>query len=59
LHGCEAWSLTPREKQILKVFQNRVLKRIFGPKEEEGAGGWRRLQNEELYNCTLHQTLLG
>jgi hypothetical protein len=35
---------------ILRVFENRVLRRIFGPKREEVAGGWRRLHNEELHN---------
>jgi hypothetical protein len=41
------------------VFENRVLRRIFGPKREEVTGGWRRLYNEELHNCTFHQMLLG
>jgi hypothetical protein len=50
LHGCETWSLKLREEQKLKVFENRVLKRIFGPKKEKVAGGWRRLHNEELHN---------
>jgi hypothetical protein len=42
LYGCETWSLTLREKYILRVFENRVLRRIFGPNREEGAGGCRR-----------------
>jgi hypothetical protein len=46
----ETWSLTLREGHILRVFENRVLRRIFGPKREEVAGGWRRLHNEELHN---------
>jgi hypothetical protein len=50
LYGCETWSLTVREDPTLKVFENRVLRRIFGPKREEVAGGWRRLHNEELHN---------
>jgi hypothetical protein len=41
-----------------KVFENRVLKRIFGPKKEEVTGGWRRLHYEEVHNCKLHQMLL-
>jgi len=44
-------SLTPSEEHRLRVFENRVLRRIFGPKGEEVAGGWRRLYNEELHNC--------
>jgi hypothetical protein len=48
LYGCEAWSLTLREEQRLRVFENRVLMRIFGPKRDEAAGEWRRLHNEEL-----------
>jgi hypothetical protein len=50
LHGCETWSLTLREKYRLRVFENRVLRRIFGPKRDEVTGGWRKLHNEELYN---------
>jgi hypothetical protein len=43
-------SLTLREEHRLRVFENRVLRRIFGPKMEKVAGGWRRLHNEELHN---------
>jgi hypothetical protein len=50
LCGYENWSLTLREKQTLRLFENRVLWRIFGTKREEVAGGWRRLHNEELHN---------
>jgi hypothetical protein len=54
------WSLTLEEEHRLRVFGNRVLRRIFGPKREEVAGGWRRLHNEELRRLyTLHQMLLG
>jgi hypothetical protein len=49
LYGCKTWSLTLREGIILRVFENRVLRRIFGPKKDEVAGGWRKLHNEELY----------
>jgi hypothetical protein len=48
LYGCETWSLTLREEHRLRVFENRVLRRIFGPKWDEVTGGWRKLQNEEL-----------
>jgi hypothetical protein len=48
LYGCETWSVTLREEQRLRVFENRVLRRIFGPKRDEATGEWRRLHNEEL-----------
>jgi hypothetical protein len=50
LYGCETWSLTLREEHTLRVSEYRMLRRIFGPKREEVAGGWRRLHNEELHN---------
>jgi hypothetical protein len=48
LYGCETWSLTLREERKLRVFQNIVLRRIFGPRRDEVKGEWRRLHNEEL-----------
>jgi hypothetical protein len=50
LYGCETWSLTVREEHKLRMFENRVLRRIFGPKRDEVTGGWRKLHNEELHN---------
>jgi hypothetical protein len=50
LYGCETLSLTVREEHILRVFQNRVLRRLFGPKRDGVMGGWRKLHNEELNN---------
>jgi hypothetical protein len=47
LYGCETWSFTVREEQRLRVFENRALRRIFGPKRDEATGEWRRLRNEE------------
>jgi hypothetical protein len=44
------WSLTLRQKHSLRVFENRVLRRIFGVKRDEVRGGWRKLHNEELHN---------
>jgi hypothetical protein len=59
LYGCEIWYFTLKEECRLRVFENRVLMRMFGlKKREEVAGGWRRLHNEELHNCTHHQILL-
>jgi hypothetical protein len=45
LYECETWSLILREEHGLWVFENRVLRRIFGPKREEVVGGWRKLHN--------------
>jgi hypothetical protein len=50
LYGCETWSLTLREEHRLRVFENRVLKKIFGPKRDEVTGDWKKLHNEELHN---------
>jgi hypothetical protein len=50
LQGCETWSLTLREEHGLRVFENRVLRRLFGPKRDEVTGDWRKLHNEELHN---------
>jgi len=48
LYGCETWSLKAREERKLRVFENMVLRRIFGSRREEVTGEWRRLHNEEL-----------
>jgi len=50
LYGCETWSFTPREEHRLRVFESRVLRRIFGPKRDEVTGEWRKLHNEELHD---------
>jgi hypothetical protein len=50
LYGCKTWYLTLREEHRLRVFENRVLRRIFGPKRDEVTGEWRKLHNEELYD---------
>ena len=46
LYGCETWSLTLREERRLRVFENRVLRRVFGPNRDEVTGEWRKLHNE-------------
>jgi hypothetical protein len=48
VYGCETWSLTLREGRRLRVFENRVLRGVFGPKRDEVTGEWRKLHNEEL-----------
>jgi hypothetical protein len=48
LYWCETWSLTLREERRLRVFENRVLRRIFGRKRDEVTGEWRKLHNEQL-----------
>jgi hypothetical protein len=50
LYGCETWSLTLREKRGLSVFENRLFRRILGPKRDEVTGEWRKPQNEDLNN---------
>jgi hypothetical protein len=50
LYGCETWSLILREEHKLTIFENRVLRRIFGPKRDEVTGDRRTLHNEELHN---------
>jgi hypothetical protein len=49
LYGCETWSLTLGEEHRLRVFENRVLRKIFGPKREED-GSWKKLHNDELHD---------
>jgi hypothetical protein len=49
LYGCETWSLTSKEEHRLRVFENRLLRRIFGPKRDEVIGGCRELHIEELH----------
>jgi len=48
MYGCETWSLTLRVERRLRVFEKRVLRRVFGPKRDEVTGEWRKLHNEEL-----------
>ena len=48
MYGCETWLLILREERRLRVFENRVLRRIFGPKRDEVTGEWRKLHNEVL-----------
>jgi hypothetical protein len=50
LYGCETWSLILMEEHRLRGFENRVLRRTFGPKRDEVTGGWRKLHTEELNN---------
>jgi hypothetical protein len=54
-YGCETWSLALGEEHRLRVFENRVLRRIFGRKRDEVTGGSRKLHNEERLTCTLRQ----
>jgi hypothetical protein len=57
LFRCETWSFTLRKEHRLRAFENRVPRRILGPKRQEVAGGWRRLHYEELHKFTLRQIL--
>jgi hypothetical protein len=58
LYGCETWSLTVRVEHELRVFENRILRRIFGPKRDRVTGGWRKLHNEELHNLYSSQSII-
>jgi hypothetical protein len=49
LYGCETWSLIIKEEHRLRVFENRMLRRIFGPRRDDVTGGRRKLHNEELH----------
>jgi hypothetical protein len=57
LYGCETWALILKEERRLRVFENRVLKRIFGSERDAVTGEWRKLHNEELNDFTLPQIL--
>jgi len=59
LYGCETWSLTLREPQRLGVFENRVLRRMFGPKRDEVTGSGENYIMRSLVICTAHQILFG
>jgi hypothetical protein len=59
LYGCETWSLTLREECRLRVFENRVLRRVFGPKWDEVTGEWRKLLMRSLGICTPYPILCG
>jgi len=56
LYGCENWSFTLKEERRLRVFENRVLRRIFGPKRDEVTGEWRKLHTEE--NCIMRSSII-
>jgi len=57
LHGCETWSLILREEHRVRVFENRVLRRIFGPTRDEVTGEWRKLHNEERNDLYCSQNI--
>ena len=59
LYGCETWSLTLREERRLRLFENRVLRRVFVPKRDEVTGEWRKLHKEELMDFTPYPILCG
>jgi len=59
LYGCETWSLTLREERRLRVFENRVLRRIFGPNMDELTGSGENYIMRSLMICTAHPILVG
>jgi hypothetical protein len=58
LYGCETWSLILREEHKLRVFENRVLRRIFGSNRDGVTGGWRKLHNDDLHNLYSSPTII-
>jgi hypothetical protein len=56
--GCESWSLTLREKRRLRVFENRVLRGIFGAKRDDVTGEWRKLHNEKIHDLYSSHTIV-
>jgi hypothetical protein len=58
LYGFETWSLTLREERRPRVFENKVLRRIFGPKWDEATGEWRRLHHEDLPDLSSSPTIV-
>jgi len=58
LYGCDTWSLTLREERKLRVFENRMLRRIFGSRKDEVTGEWRKLHNEELNDLYYSPTIV-
>ena len=59
LYGCETLSLILREERRLRVFENKVLRRVFGSKRDEVTGEWRKLHNESLVISTPYPILCG
>jgi hypothetical protein len=59
LYGCETWSVTLREESRLRVFENKMLRKLFGTKRDEVTGKWRKLHNEKLYDLYCSQMLFG
>ena len=57
-YGCETWSLILKVERRLRVFENRVLRRIFGPRRDEVTGEWRKLYNEELTDMYSSHTII-
>jgi hypothetical protein len=52
VYGCETWSLSLWEEHGLRVFENEVLRKIFGPQREEVTGSWRKVHNGDFYGST-------
>jgi hypothetical protein len=58
LYASKTWSLTLREEHTVRVFENRVLRRIFGPRRDDVTGDWRKLHNAELHNLYSSRNII-
>jgi hypothetical protein len=58
LYGCGTWCLTLKEEHRLRVFENRILRKIFGPKRNGVVGKWRKVHNEELHNLYFSLSII-
>jgi len=58
LHECETWSFILREQHRLRVYENRVLRKIFGPQDKEVMGGWSKMHNEELQDLKMSSNII-
>jgi hypothetical protein len=58
-YGCETWSVTLEEEHRLRVFENRILRKILGPKRDGVTGYWRKMHSKKLHGLYLHPILIG
>jgi hypothetical protein len=59
LYGCETWYLKLRKEHRLRVFENRAVRRILGPRKDEAPGSWRKLHNEDVHSMYSSTSITG